>query len=136
MDYKGYCLWASDVPAIGVPHYVIVSSGRDDDDNYLIVAISSIKYKPDWTPRYFDESCVINVDDLKDENGNNILNKPSFARYQYSCVKSGKELLQKQISRGYSCKCKVSEELLRRIQKGAMISKDLPDDYKRFFAYF
>lgn len=53
MDYKGYCLWASDVPAIGVPHYVIVSSGRDDDDNYLIVAISSIKYKPDGTPRYF-----------------------------------------------------------------------------------
>ena len=45
MDYKGYCLWASDVPAIGVPHYVIVSSGRDDDDNYLIVAIYSIKYK-------------------------------------------------------------------------------------------
>lgn len=24
MDYKGYCLWASDVPAAGVPHYMLL----------------------------------------------------------------------------------------------------------------
>lgn len=136
MDYKGYCLWASDVPVVGVPHYIIISSGKDERDNYLVVAISSIKYRADGTPRYFDDSCVIDVDDLKDENGNNILSKPSFARYQYSCVKSGRELLLKQLQNGYSCKCKISEELLKRVQDGAKVSKDLPEDYKRFFAYF
>ena len=29
MNYKGYCLWASDVPNANAPHYIVIVSDKD-----------------------------------------------------------------------------------------------------------
>lgn len=44
MDYRGYCLWAPDIPSVDAPHFVVVSSSKNPQQQYLVVAISSIKY--------------------------------------------------------------------------------------------
>jgi len=136
MNYKGYCLWASDIPNANAPHYIVIVSDTNLKQECLVVAISSIKYRADGTPKYYDKSCELSVDDIVDDNGNNVLTKPSFMRYEYSTAISSSELFMKQVFAKYTYKCKITNQLLQRIQKGAMISKDLPEVFHEFFEYF
>lgn len=136
MNYKGYCLWASDVPNANAPHYIVIVSDKDPENKHLVVAISSIKYKPDGTPKYYDSACVLSEDDIIDENGQKALNKPSFLRYEYSTALDASDLFMKQVFSVYQYKCKISDELLRKIQYGATISRELPARFRKFFEYF
>ena len=136
MNYKCYCLWASDIPDASAPHYIVIISDKDPKAQHLVVAVSSIKYKPDGSPKYYDTSCELSVDDIVDENGHRVLNKPSFIRYEYSAALRADELFMKQVFSIYKYKCRISDELLKRIQDGARISKELPVRYRHFFAYF
>lgn len=136
MDYKGYCLWASDIPSQEAPHYIIVVSNQTPNKEYLVVVISSIKYREDGTTKYYDPACVLSVDDIKDGQGKNVLTKPSFIRYQFALAMPVNMLLEKQIFAGYTVKCQISDTLLQRIQEGARESKELPIRLKRFFDYF
>lgn len=133
MDYKGCCLWAPDIPNEDASHYVIVASNENSKKEYLVVAISSIKYKDDGTAKYYDDACVLSVDDITDANGKNILKKPSFIRYQYALTLNVDELLARQILGGYQLMCKISDSLLERIRLGGLKSKELPTRYLSFF---
>ena len=136
MDYRGYCLWAPDSPSVDAPHFVVVSSSKNPQQQYLVVAISSIKYNDMGKAKYYDDACVLLEDDIKDEKGNNILSKPSFIRYQYALAMDVDELLKKQVIGGYKLKCKINDDVLRRIQEGAKISRELSPRLRAFFDYF
>lgn len=136
MNYKGYCLWASDVPNPSAPHYIVIISDKDPENKYLVVAVSSIKYKEDATPKYYDPACVLSVDDIVNENGQKVLSKASFVRYEYSVALNANDLFMKQIFSVYQYKCKISDQLLQKIQYGATVSRELPARFKRFFEYF
>lgn len=136
MDYKGYCLWADDVPNPSAPHYVVITSSENPEGRVLVVAISSIKYNDKGIEKYYDKSCVLSVKDIVDEKGNYVLTKPSFVRYEYATDKLAASLLEGQFAGKYQYKCKISDELLLRIQEGAKISPELEPRFKRFFEYF
>ena len=93
MNYKGYCLWADDVPNPKAPHYIVITSSANPDDMVMVVAISSIKYKYDGSEKYYDKSCVLSVGDIVDDKGNSILTKPSFIRYEYAIDMKTKDIL-------------------------------------------
>lgn len=136
MDYRGYCLWAPDIPSVDAPHFVVVSSSKNPQQQYLVVAISSIKYNDMGKAKYYDDACVLSEDDIKDAEGNNILSKPSFIRYQYALAMDVDELLKKQVIGGYKLKCKINDDVLKRIQEGAKISRELSPRLRAFFDYF
>lgn len=46
------------------------------------------------------------------------------------------ELLKKQVIGGYKLKCKINDDVLRRIQEGAKISRELSPRLRAFFDYF
>lgn len=136
MDYKGYCLWADDVPNPEAPHYIVVTSSTNPDDMVMVVAISSIKYRGDGTEKYHDTSCLLSVGEILDDKGNSIITKPSFIRYEYAIDMKAKDILSKQFANNYRYKCKISEELLKRIQIGATVSEELEPRFQKYFDYF
>ena len=102
----------------------------------MIVAISSIKYKSDGTERYHDKACLLSVGDIVDESNNFIITKPSFIRYEYAIDMTTKDILSKQFTNRYKYKCKISDELLGRIQEGAKNSKELEPRFQKYFDFF
>lgn len=97
------------------PHYIVIVSDVNPKREYLVIAISSIKYKSDGTPKYYDTSCELGINDIKDDAGNNVLTKPSFMRYEYSTAINSSDLLMKQVFAKYTYKCKIADQLLKRI---------------------
>ena len=73
---------------------------------------------------------------IVDENGKNIITKPSFVRYQYTTELNVDTLLMKQVSSIYKYKTKISDELLKRIQLGAQKSLELEPRWKKYFNLF
>ena len=136
MDYKGYCLWADDVPNPEAPHYIVITSSANPNDMVMVVAISSIKYKTDGAEKYHDKACLLSVGDIVDDKGRPIITKPSFIRYEYAIDVRTKDILSKQFGNKYRYKCKISEELLKRIQDGAKISEDLEPRFQKYFDFF
>jgi hypothetical protein len=136
MDYKGYCLWANDVPSSDAPHYIVITSSSDPHNMVMVVVISSIKYKSDGTEKYHDKSCLLSVDDIVDDTGKKILTKPSFIRYEYTVDMNSKTILDKQFSDTYRYKCKISDALLKRIQEGAKNSQELEPRFQKYFDFF
>ena len=136
MDYKGYCLWADDVPNPEAPHYIVITSSENPDGLVLVVAISSIKYRADGSEKYYDKACVLNIGDIVDDSGRSIITKPSFIRYEYAIEMKSQDILSKQFTNQYKYKCKISEELLHRIQDGAKTSQELEPRFQRFFDFF
>ena len=136
MDYKGYCLWADDVPNPEAPHYIVITSSANHDDMVMVVAISSIKYKTDGSEKYHDKACLLFASDIVDDNGKSIITKPSFIRYEYAIDMKTKDILSKQFSDKYRYKCKISDELLKRIQNGAKTSQELEPRFQKYFDFF
>lgn len=136
MNCKGYCLWASDVPNPEAPHFIVIISSENEDRKVLVVAISSIKFKSDGTTKYYDKACVLSPEDITDEKGKQILSVPSYVRYEYAMEIASEDIMDKQLNRLYRYKCKVSEELLLKIQEGAKISLELEDRFKKYFSLF
>ena len=106
------------------------------DDMVMVVAISSIKYKTDGTEKYHDKACLLSVGDIVDDKGRTVITKPSFVRYEYTVDMKTKDILSKQFDDKYRYKCKISEELLKRIQDGAKISEDLEPRFQKYFDFF
>ena len=138
MDYKGYCFWASDIPDPEAPHYIVITSSANPESYVLVVVISSIKYKDEegTVPKYYDKACELNVGDIVDDKGRSLIIKPSFVRYEWSQEIKEETLMLKQFQSAYKYKCKISDELLKRIQEGAKKSEELEERFKKYFPYF
>lgn len=136
MDYKGYCLWADDIPDTTAPHYIVIASSEDENGYVLVLAISSIKYRSDGSPKYYDPACVLNAGDIVDDTGKNVITKPSFVRYQYAVEMLPQAIFAKQLGRCYRYQCKISAALLKRIQDGARISAELEPRFRKYFDLF
>lgn len=138
MEYKGYCFWADDVPDPDAPHYIVIASSANPEGCVFVVVVSSIKYKDEnkTIPKYYDKACELNVGDIKDDSGNNLIIKPSFIRYEYSVEMKEEVLRLKQFKSNYKYKCKISDELLKRIQDGAKKSDNLEERFQKYFPYF
>lgn len=136
MVYKGYCFWASNIPNPIAPHFIIITSDAMPDNFVMLVVVSSIKYRSDGTEKYYDKSCVLNVGDIIDNNGRNVITKPSFIRYCYTTEINASEIIKNQFKSVYKYKCKISNSLLKRIQDGAKVSPELEEHFKKYFNYF
>lgn len=136
MNYKGYCLWADDIPNAKAPHYIVIASKKNEEGFVLVLAISSIKYNQDGSSKYYDTACKVNIGDITDNDGNNIITKPSFVRYQYAVEMHQDAIFTKQIKRKYRYKSKLSDDLLKRIQNGAKISTELEPRFRKYFDFF
>jgi hypothetical protein len=143
MTLKGYCFFAEDCPEAGFPHVVVVISDENESKKSLLIPISSIKllttgkykYKNIFC-KYYDEACVFEGNEIVDEEGRSVLNRPSFARYQWALEISSKEMIIKQLSRIYQYRCKVTDAVLQSMQNGAKFSEELPLMVTKYFCLF
>ena len=133
---KGCCYWTDDIPSTEAPHYIVISSDTLPDGLVLVVAISSIKYNERGEEKFHDTACELSVDDIKTESGGRVLSKASFIRYQYALELYEKDIIERTFSGRYQFKCRISNDLLRRIQEGAIKSRELSPRYKRKYFGF
>lgn len=131
MNVKGYCLLAFDIPEPNNKHYIVIASDEMPDGKVLILPISSIK-----KDKYHDSSCEFEVDEIKNEEGKNLLSKPSYIRYNEAREVSSAIILSKQIQHIYKYKCKISNDILHKIQEGAKQSDEFAEYFKKYFDYF
>ena len=139
MDYKGCCIWASDIPDEEHPHYIVVISSPDEDGLVLIALISSIKFKSDGRfaydgqkCQYYDKSCLLEEGCITEH----IPSKPSFVAYKWSEAVKADDLFQKQVLSVYKYKANISEDLLRKIQDGAKASGQIEERFEKYFELF
>ncbi|MDR1007063.1 MAG: hypothetical protein LBL65_00670 [Campylobacteraceae bacterium] len=131
MDFSGSCFFAEDVPNSNFPHFIVIISKASPDNQALLVPISSIKPN-----KYYDNACVLNEKDIVADNEKNVLHKPSFIRYQWAQEIDIKSIIDKKFNGIYHYQCKVSKDVLLRIQKGAKKSKELVPYFKKYFDFF
>ncbi|MDR2100116.1 MAG: hypothetical protein LBP40_04725 [Campylobacteraceae bacterium] len=143
MDFNGCCFFASDEPNVNFPHFIVIISSSNPEGNALLVPISSIKfeatgaYKYKGKPcKYYDDACVLEQTDIVTDNEEQVLNKPSFMRYEWAKEINVNTVLIKKFSKIYDYKCKISQNVLGKIQNGAKNSKELKPAYKKYFEYF
>lgn len=136
MNYKGLCFWAGNIPTPEAPHYIIIITEPNEKGEALAVVVSSIKYFDDGKAKYYDPACVLNVGDIKNEQGKNLIIKKSFIRYEYTTVIDVNKIITNQFKSIFKYKCVISSELLKRIQDGAKISKELALRFKQYFTWF
>ena len=99
-------------------HYFVISS--KNDDCYLLVSFSSVKYREDGSEKYYDNSCVFDLqDNIKDIKENLIINKKSYIRFDKYIETKNIYNLQKY----YIGKLKL--DLLKRITENVRSSKDI-----------
>jgi hypothetical protein len=141
MNLKGYCFFAKDCPE-GCSHVIVIIS-QDENKNLLLIPISSIKFLPTGKHQYknasciyYDAACTFNGDEIKNENGSPIINRPSFARYQWAQETDSKKIISKQLLEIYQYRCRVTDSVLRNLQKGAKLSEELPPIFYKYFPFF
>lgn len=142
MHCKGVCFFA-DVPNAEVPHYIVIASDANGDDEVLLIPISSIKFQKGGrfsyngqACKYYDNACTFDAGDITADNGRSVIIKPSFARYEWAKAVKQSEVAARQLMRSFCYKCTVSDEILRRIQNGAKTSKELSPIFRKFFETF
>jgi hypothetical protein len=143
MNLKGYCFFAEDCPEVGFPHVVVVISNENESGKSLSVPISSIKFSStekykykNVSCKYYDKACVFDGNELVDEEGRSVLNKPSYARYQWAKEIGSKEIILKQLSKIYWYRCKVTDTVLQKMQNGARLSEELSSRLNKYFCLF
>ena len=143
MNLKGVCFHGGDVPNADFPHFIVIMSDTSPEGKVLLVPLSSIKFHSNSNFRYknipckyYDNACVFDGTEIKDEDGRFVLSKPSFARYEWAQEIDSSEILQKQLHGIYKYKCNVSCEVLKKLQQGARISKEIKPYFSKYFAYF
>jgi hypothetical protein len=143
MTLKGFCFFAEDCPKAGFPHVVVVISSENENGKSLLVPISSIKFLStgqykykNISCKYYDEACVFDGNEIVDEKGRHVLNKPSFARYQWAQEVGSREIIFKQLSKIYRYRCKVTDVVMKKMQNGAKLSEELIPIFDKYFDLF
>jgi hypothetical protein len=142
-NIKGCCFYATDFPEPNYPHIIVVISGVKSDGKVLFVPISSIKfvsggkYEYKGVPcKYYDDSCIFTGNEIVREDGRPILNKPSFARYQWANEIRPADIIKKQLDKIYKYRCIVNSDVLKSLQNGAKISDNLEPIFQKYFDFF
>lgn len=131
MDFNGICFLADDVPNSGYPHFIVIISKTSLENKVLLVPISSIKPN-----KYYDNACVLDENDIIADDEKSVLSKPSFIRYQWAQESDIKSIVDKKFSGMYRYKCKITNNILLKIQDGARKSKELAPYLKKYFIFF
>jgi hypothetical protein len=130
VDFDGLCFHADDIPNVGFPHFIVIIS-KTVQGKALLVPISSIK-----DGKYYDKACELNKNDIIDEGGRHILSKPSFVRYQWAQEVNIALITANKFDGKYQYQCKVSNDILLKIQNGAKKSKELEARFRKYFEFF
>lgn len=105
----------------GINHIVIASAKKDN--KFLILSITSGN---------FDKSCQIEPNELIDNNNQEILNHTSYICYKYAFEFESYKTYEK-FRKEYEYRCKITPELLKKIQEGARKSQYLQYKFKKYF---
>lgn len=139
MDIKGSCYFSH----IHNEHVIVILSESDKDGNALLVPLSSIKFKENGKYQYqnqscsyYDNSCIINSDEIISDNGQSVLNRPTYALYKFAGIISEQNLIQAILNGKLEYRCVLNNELLNRLQTGATKTDFLEGHLKKFFALF
>ncbi len=93
----------------------------------LIIPICTVK------KRYYDKSCIIDKTEIIADNGKQVLNRKSYLCYYHSKIIASDKFLQKMMDKEFQQRCKISDELFKRIKKGISLSNDISTRMKNHF---
>lgn len=136
IDFRGGFYWSDDVPNKTSPHFIVIASNTNKDGKVLVIPLSSVKTDDFGQEKFYDKSCIVFPPDILDDNGNTILSKKSFVRYQYATEMDAQKILQSAVSGSYKYHTTVKKELLIKIQDGAKISDELEPRFRKYFELF
>jgi hypothetical protein len=111
-------------------HLNVVVSGADEDQNYLVVPVTTY-YEHDGIPaRGQDESCILPAQ-----------SHPFIVHKSYACYSRARKMSYTEIYNGLRQGILVSKQdmapfYLQEIQRGAEASPHLPEELSHFFEYF
>lgn len=143
VDLKGLCFHGGDVPNTDYPHFIVIASDNNPEGKVLVVPFSSIKfnstadYQYKGIPcKYYDDACVLDGNEIIDDNGKPVLNRPSFVRYEWALEIETSAVFTKKLHGIYRYKCRVPQDVLKRVQDGAKCSKEIKPYFSKYFSYF
>lgn len=102
-------------------HFVVISS--KNKDKFLIISITSLDY---------DKSCKLEITDIVDNNGKQILKHTSYMAYKFAYEFEDFKTFE-MFRKIYNFKCVVSDVVLKKIYNGAKKSKYLQNKFKKYF---
>ncbi|MDR0423280.1 MAG: hypothetical protein LBH46_01685 [Rickettsiales bacterium] len=102
--------------------HLVIAVGKNDN-KILIVSITS---------NSFDKSCKLEVDDIIDNMGNQILKHTSYVGYRFSFEFEGFGTFEA-FRKIYDFRCNISNELLSKIKEGGRVSHHLQHRFKKYF---
>lgn len=105
----------------GVKHLVVAVSKREN--KCLIVSITS---------NNSDKSCELNVEDIIDNNGNQVLKHTSYISYKHASEFEHCKTYE-EFRKIFSYRYNITDKLLQQIKNGALKSKYLQKRFKKYF---
>lgn len=139
MNIKGTCYFSK----IHNKHVIVVISDTSKDNKALIIPLSSIKFSENGNYIYngrkcnrYDDSCTLDSDDIIANNGQNVLNRPTFALYKLADEMVINEINLSQIKSLLEYRCIVSNDVLKKLQDGAKKSDRLEERFYKYFDLF
>lgn len=112
------------LPDNGKRHLRIIITDSNDDNEFLTVPVDTLR------SRFQDKSCLIQP------NEHNFIKEQSFVNYKYARVLNFATVFNG-LQKGILIKKEdISTELLKRIQNGAKVSKQLDIKFQEWFNLF
>lgn len=133
-------IYSFPIPSITDRHYYVIATKMKEANKYLLLTFSSVKYEKASNnlkiEKKHDTACEFDsCDNIRDKNGKLIIKTKSYIRYQIYKEIDYDELLKRQIKGEYILCGKLPDELLERIIRGAMLSKEIkPFIKKKYFS--
>ncbi len=108
-----------------------------------MVALTSIKFNENGKYKYknkscsyYDNSCIIEPNEIISNKGLNVIKKPTYALYKLADIINEKDIIKYQLNGILEYRCEINKNLLNRLQNGAMMSEFLEEHFKKYFDLF
>ncbi len=139
MDIKGACYFSK----IHNQHIIIFLTNEDENGMALLVPLSSIKFNSNGTYLYnnercdyYDDVCVLNINDIITDTGKSVLTKPTCVRYDKAAEMSVSDITSSHFQNQLEYRCIVDNKIFKRLQNGAKLSDNIPIYFQKYFELF
>lgn len=129
-DYTGFCFLDTNIPTVenSKKAHLIVIISKPINNKSMAVVICSVKPFKGFE---YDKSCLLNVGDIRNNKGDDILKKISYVRYDSTIELDVSKIPEMKKKKILKFRGKVSKNILYKIIVGGKISQELkPYFYK------
>lgn len=139
MNIKGTCYFSK----LHNEHVIVIISDTNEQNNVLLVPLSSIKFVPNGKSLYnnlncspYDSACTLEQGDIISDKNINVITKSTYVLYKRAQEINIDKLNLAQLQGLLEYRCIVSNEILVKIQEGAKKSINMQERFYKYFDLF